>query len=110
MFFKLCIFICIETQSTPIACPPKKVRGHTRKQAIWDLENNERIVVTFDSTRQPIRNEGVSANIIVYEITRCGNNIQVKACQRWKSKISKSSIKVKVKEGRRKVKVVLACN
>ena len=52
----------------------------------------------------------VSANIIVYEITRCGNNIQVKACQRWKSKISKSSIKVKVKERRRKVKVVLACN
>ena len=40
----------------------------------------------------------VSANIIVSEITRCGNNIQVKACQRWKSKISKSSIKVKVKD------------
>ena len=44
------------------------------------------------------KGEIVSANIIVSEIIIWENNIQVKASQRWKSKMLKSSIKVKVKD------------
>ena len=69
----------------------------------WRLLKLKFIWIMISNTKGEI----VSANIIVSEIIIWENNIQVKSSQRWKSKMSKSSLIVKVKVLFVKVKVVL---
>ncbi|KAJ9556529.1 hypothetical protein OSB04_011143 [Centaurea solstitialis] len=71
-----------ETQSTPIACLPKK------KQAVWDLENNMRIVVTFDSTGQPVRDEGNELTKFLGTLVRMSQHVSI-GVEDWR-KISHS--------------------
>nr|XP_043625707.1 uncharacterized protein LOC122597140 [Erigeron canadensis] len=57
--------------------PPKKVRRHTVKQAIWDLESDERIEVTFNELGQPVGDEGKEFTSFLGTLVKMSNHLSI---------------------------------
>lgn len=78
-----------ERRSTQNPRPPKKVRGPTKKQAIWDLEDDERVPVTFDGTGQPIGDGGNDLTTFLGTLVKMPQHVGIDV-KNWK-KVSKES-------------------
>ena len=57
--------------------PRKRVRGHTRKQAIWDFEPGERFTVTFDENVQPIGKEGKELTSFLGTVAKMSQHLEI---------------------------------
>ena len=56
--------------------PPKRVRGHTRKQAIWDFEPDERLTVTFEAG-QPVGKEAKELTSFLGTVAKMSQHIDI---------------------------------
>ncbi|GKE08213.1 hypothetical protein Tco_1411764, partial [Tanacetum coccineum] len=56
--------------------PPKQVRGHTRKQAIWDFELVERFTVTFERG-QPVGDEAKELTSFLGTVAKMSQHIDI---------------------------------
>ncbi|GJV67052.1 hypothetical protein Tco_1482561, partial [Tanacetum coccineum] len=57
--------------------PPKRVRGHTRKQAIWDFEPRERFTITFDECGQPVGKEAKELTSFLGTVAKMSQHIDI---------------------------------
>ncbi|GKB20686.1 hypothetical protein Tco_0854609, partial [Tanacetum coccineum] len=57
--------------------PSKRVRGHTRKQAIWDFEPRERFTITFDECGQPVGKEAKELTSFLGTVAKMSQHIDI---------------------------------
>ncbi|GKD00321.1 transposase, Ptta/En/Spm, partial [Tanacetum coccineum] len=81
------IIVATSSEATTDTAPsdsglPKKVRGPTRKQAIWDMVN-DRIVVNLDETGQPVGDEGNEFTNFLGTLVKMPQHVSLK-CRDWR--------------------------
>ncbi|KAL4555052.1 hypothetical protein LXL04_037663 [Taraxacum kok-saghyz] len=57
--------------------PPKKVRGYTRKSETWNMNNSQKIVVTFNKNSRPIGEEGNELTQFMGTLVRVAENVGI---------------------------------
>ncbi|GKD40725.1 hypothetical protein Tco_1260932 [Tanacetum coccineum] len=57
--------------------PKKKVRGPTKKKAIWNLKSHEKVVVTFNELAQPIGDEANKLTKFLGTLVRMSQHIGI---------------------------------
>ena len=62
--------------------PPKKVRGPTQKNELWNMQNNK-IVVKFNKYGQPVGVEGNELTQFLGSVVRIAANVGLD-CQDWR--------------------------
>ncbi|GJQ99261.1 transposase, Ptta/En/Spm [Tanacetum coccineum] len=65
------------TTSTSTHAPKKKVRGPTKKKAIWNLKSHEKVVVTFNELVQPIRDKANELTKFLGTLMRMSQHIGI---------------------------------
>nr|GFD40002.1 hypothetical protein [Tanacetum cinerariifolium] len=65
------------TTSTSTRAPKKKVRGPTKKKAIWNSKSHEKVVVTFNELAQPIGDEANELTKFLGTLVRMSQHIGI---------------------------------
>nr|GEY76820.1 hypothetical protein [Tanacetum cinerariifolium] len=60
-----------------VVAPKKKVRGLTKKKAIWNLKSHEKVVVTFNELAQPIGDEANEMTKFLGTLVRMSQHIGI---------------------------------
>ncbi|GJT30010.1 transposase, Ptta/En/Spm [Tanacetum coccineum] len=75
----MCLF---NTLILIILCPPKKVRGHTQKNELWNMNKNK-IVVKFNKYGKPVGVAGNELTQFLGSVVRIAGNVKLH-CEDWR--------------------------